>query len=98
MEALHRDRLANRGLADDERVDIEIVVVLGIGDGRSQHLARVDRHGLLAELKNVQRIAGLLAADQPRNQVQLLCRTADLRADRQRLIVGNPTGSFWLRH
>ena len=97
-EPLHGDRLADRRLGDDQAVDVEIVVVLGIGDGRSQHLARIDRHRLLREGEDVHRVAGLLAADQARDQVQLLRRTADLRADGERFIVGDATGSLFLAH
>jgi hypothetical protein len=35
MEALHDDRLADIGFGDDQRIDIEVVIVLGVGDGDS---------------------------------------------------------------
>ena len=44
--------------------DIEIVVVLRIGDRRGEHLADVDRHRLGREGEDVQCVLGLLAADQ----------------------------------
>src|ERR1044072_7493101 len=97
-EPLHRDRLADRGLGDDERVDVEIVVVLGIGDRRGEHLPDVPRHRLGREAEDVERIAGLLAADQARDEIELLGRAADLGTDRQRLIVGDSAGSFLLAH
>src|SRR3984957_15598482 len=39
--AFQNDRLADMGLGDDEIVDIEIVIVLGVGDRRFQALADV---------------------------------------------------------
>src|ERR1043165_5917935 len=93
---LHRDRLADRSLGDDEAVDVEIVVVLGIGDRRGEHLADLLRHRLGREAQDVQRLFRLLVADQGRDEVQLLGGTADLRADRQRLILGDAAGAFAL--
>ena len=36
MEALHDERLADMGLGDDQIVDVEVVIVLGVGDRRLQ--------------------------------------------------------------
>ena len=38
LEALHHQALADRRLGDDQAVDVELVVVLGVGDRRLQHL------------------------------------------------------------
>src|SRR3954463_5268561 len=97
-EPLHRDRLAHRRLGDDERVDVEIVVVLRVGDRRGEHLADLDGHRLGRELEDVERILGLAAADELRDEVQLLGRAADLRADRERLVVGDLAGGCLLAH
>src|SRR6185436_16682331 len=97
-EPFHRDRLADARLGDDEGVDVEIVVVLGIGDRRGEHLADVLGHRLGREAQYVERLAGFLAADQARDQVELLGRAANLGADRQRLVLGDPAGSFLLAH
>ena len=47
--ALHHQLLADIGLGDDQRVDIEVVVVLGIGDGRLQRLLHVLGDALAAK-------------------------------------------------
>src|ERR1044072_6970111 len=97
-EPLHRDRLADARLGDDERVDVEIVVVFGIADRGGEHLPDVPGHRLGREAQYVERLAGLLAADQGRDQIELLRRAADLAADRQRLILGDSAGGFLLAH
>ena len=88
--------LPTDSLGDDQAVDVEIVVVLGIGDRRGEHLADVLRHRLGREAQDVQRLFRLLVADQGGDEVELLGRTADLRADRQRLVLGDAAGSFCL--
>src|SRR5690606_19071642 len=97
-EPLHRDRLADRGLGDDERVDVEIVVVLGVGDRAGEHLTSIDSHRLLREGEDVQSLFSLLAADQAGNEVQLLRRPTDRGADRERLVLTYAAGSLLLAH
>ena len=96
--ALHRKALAHRSLGDDERVDVEVVIVFGIGDRAGEHLAGIARHRLLREGEDVHRLFGLAAADQRRDEIQLLRRTTDRGADGERLVVGDATGSFLLAH
>ena len=98
METLHRDRLAHRSLGHDKRVDVQVVVVFRVGDRRGENLARVFGHALLREGENVHRFLGLLAADQTGDKVELLGRAADLRADRERLVVSNAAGCLVLAH
>src|SRR3546814_7915821 len=74
------------------------MIVLGIGDGGRQHLARVDRHALRREGQDVHRVACLLAADQARYKIELLGRTADLGRDRKGLVIRDAAGSCLLRH
>ena len=89
-ETLERDRLADRGFGDDERIDVEVMVVFGIGDGRGEHLGDVMRHALGAELEDVERFLDLAAADQARNQVELLRRATDHRANGECFLVADP--------
>jgi hypothetical protein len=74
------------------------VIVFRVGDGAGENLAHVDSHRLLRESEDVHRVFDLAAADQRGNEVQLLRRTANLRADRQRLIVRNAARGFFLAH
>src|SRR3954451_23285341 len=97
-EALHRDRLADARLGDDQRVDIEVVVVLGIGDRGREHLVNVLGHRLGRELQDVQRFLDLAAADQARDQVELARRAANGVADGQRFLVADLTGCNRLAH
>jgi SAM-dependent methyltransferase len=46
LPPLHHQRLADMGLGDDEVVDIEVVVVLGVGDRRLQRLLDLARNRL----------------------------------------------------
>jgi hypothetical protein len=48
--------------------------------------------------EDVERVADLLAADQARNEVELLGRTADLRADGKGFLVTDLAGGCWLAH
>ena len=94
-EALHRDRLADARLGDDERVDVEIVVVLGIGDRRGEHLADVDRHRLRA------RSARMLSASptflpriRPATRLSFCARAADRGRRPQALPCRRPCGGM----
>ena len=49
-EALHHQRLADIGLGDDEIVDVELVIVLGVGDRALERLLHVARDALAGEL------------------------------------------------
>src|SRR5688572_8196262 len=98
VPALHRQALADAGFRDDEAVDVEIVVVLGIGDRRGEHLLHVARHRLGREAEDAQRLLGPLAADQAGDEIELLRRAADLSAHGQRLVLGDPAGSLLFAH
>ena len=76
-----------------ERVDVEVMVVLGIGDRRGEHLRNLGRHALGRELQDVERFLDLAAADQLRNQVELLRRTTDHGADGERFLVADLAGA-----
>src|SRR4029077_21050676 len=67
VKALDHDRLADMRLGDDEIVDVEIVIVLGVGDRRFQALANVARDALAREFEIGQRGRHLLAADELRH-------------------------------
>ena len=60
--------------SDDEIVDVEIVIVLGVSDRRFQALAHVLGDTLARKLKVSERARNLLAADQLRDKVELLRR------------------------
>src|SRR6267143_2375680 len=71
-ETLHHDAVADVRLGNDQIVDIEIVIVLGVGDRRFQALLDVDRDPLARELQIGERGRGLPAADQLRDKIKLL--------------------------
>src|ERR1043165_4442032 len=77
-EALHDQRLANMRLGNDEIVDVEFVIVFRIRDRRLQTLANVLRDPLAREFEIGERGRDLLAADQARDEIELL------RADPER--------------
>src|SRR5436190_5886193 len=97
-EALHRDRLADARLGDDQRVDIEIVVVFSIGDRGREHLMHVLGHRLGRKLQDVQRFLDLAAADQAGDQVELARRAANSVADGQRFLVADLARTCLLAH
>src|SRR3546814_5234543 len=56
VPALHRDRLADARFLDDERIDIQVVVVFRVGDGAGENLAhRSEEH--TSELQSLMRIS-----------------------------------------
>src|SRR5258707_8704306 len=68
-ETLHHDAVADVRLGNDQIVDIEIVIILGIGDRRFQALLDVDRDPLARELQIGERCRSLPAADQLRHKI-----------------------------
>src|SRR4051794_30251094 len=87
-ETLHHDAVADMRFGDDEIVDLEVMVVLGVGDRRFQTLLDVDRDPLARELQVGKRRRGLAAADQLRHEVQLLRADAKHAGDRLGLVIG----------
>lgn len=71
VKTLHDDRLADIGLGDDQRVDVEIVVVLSVGDRRFERLLDGACDALAGELQLSECALDLLAADSRSNQVEL---------------------------
>src|SRR4029079_10705675 len=97
-EALHRDRLADARVGDDQRIDVEVMVVLGIGHGRSEDLANVVGHSLGREFQDVERLLDPLAPDHLRDEVELARRPTDGVANRERFLLADLAGSCWLAH
>src|SRR3954467_10769986 len=64
MEALQHQSLADKRLGDDQFVDVEIVIVLGVGDRRLQALLDFGGDPLLRELQVGERRRDLLAANE----------------------------------
>src|SRR5690606_16278953 len=81
VETLEDHRLADMRLGDDEIVDIEVVIVLGIGNRRFQALLHVDGDALARELQISERGGDLLAADELRDEIELLRRHPDVAGD-----------------
>src|SRR5262245_34052064 len=98
VETLDHQALADMGLRHDEIVDVELVVVLGVGDRRLQALAHVLGNALARELEVGERGRDLLAADQLRQQVELLRAHAQHLGDRLRLVLGERAGMALLAH
>ncbi len=96
METLHGDRLTNIGFGDDQLIDVEVMVVLGVCDCRFQGL--LDRAGdaLAGEFEISESALDLLAADERGNQVELLGADADRARNGLRLVVLEPTFGFCL--
>ena len=86
--ALHHQVLADISLGDHQLVDVEIMVVLGIGDRRFERL--LDRAGdaPAREGELGQRLVDLLAADDGRDFVELARRHADRAGHRLGFVVG----------
>src|SRR6266550_7220098 len=98
LEALHHQALADRGLGHDQAIDVEIVVVLGVGDGRVQSLPDVLGDALLGEGELVDGRRRLLAADGGGHEVELAWADADGAQHGLGLVVRLAAGSGWLAH
>src|SRR5438445_7163391 len=98
VEPLHHQALADRGLGHDQAIDVEIVVVLGVGDGRVQSLPDVLGDALLGEGELVDGRRRLLAADGGGHEVELARADADGAQHGLGLVVRLAAGSRWLAH
>src|SRR4029453_6402387 len=85
-------------LGDDEFVDIEVMIVLGIGDRRLQTFADIPGDALARELEVGERTCDLLAADQAGNQVELLRTDPEHPGDRLGLVIGEAAFARLLAH
>jgi hypothetical protein len=92
METFDHQRLADVSLRDNELIDIEIVIVFGIGDCRFQALANIARHALAREFQVRQRNRHLFAANELRQKIELLRAHAQHARDSLRLVLGK--GAF----
>src|SRR6266403_1678109 len=97
-ETLHHDAIADMRLGDDQIVDIEIVIVLGVGDRRFQALLDVDRDPLARELQIGERGRSLPAADQLRDQIELLRAYAQHPGDGLGLVIREAPFALWFAH
>src|SRR5262249_9575690 len=95
---LDHQRLADMSFGNHEIVDIEIVVVLGIGDRRFQTFAYVARDALARKFEFGERGRNLLAANELRQQIELLRTDAQHASNRFRLGVGQRALALLLAH
>ena len=96
VETLHDDRLADVGFRHDQRVNVEIMVVLGVGDCRFKRLLDSTCNTLAGELQLSECALDLLAADSRSNEVELLWADAERAGDCLRLVVLQPAFGFCL--
>src|SRR5665648_285419 len=90
--------LAHIGLGDDQRVDIEVVIVLGVGNGRLQRLLHVLGDALTRKSQIGERAIDLLAPDQLGKQVELLRAHANVPGHGLRLAVFERALALRLAH
>src|SRR5262245_45263779 len=98
MEALEHHRLADAGLAHHQAVDVQLVVVLGVGDRRLQRLAHVFGNAPARKLQFVDRGGRRLAADLASHDVELARADTDVAGDGRRLGVRQAAGAGGLAH
>ena len=98
METLHDDRLADIGLSDDQRVDVEVMVIFCVGDRGLERLLDCLGATLARELELGESAVHLLAADERSKQVELLGADADRARDSLRLVILQPAFGFSLTH
>ena len=85
-------------LGNDEIVDVEVVIVLRIGDRQFQALAHVARDALAREFEIGERGRHFLAADELRQQIELLRTDPQHAGDRLGLVVGERPLALLLAH
>src|ERR1700757_3816095 len=89
---------ADRGLLHEKAVNIELVVVLRIGDRRLQNLSDVARDAAPREGQFRERGRGSLAADCLSDEVELARARAQAPHGRGCFTVVEPPFSGWLTH
>src|SRR5262249_25517327 len=72
VKTLDHDRPANMGLGNDEIVDVEVVIVFGVGDRRLQAFAHVAGDALARKFEIGQRRRHLVAARGLRSVIERL--------------------------
>src|SRR5215208_1966282 len=77
-EALERRTLVGVRRLDEQVLAVELVVVLGVRDGRLEHLAPVARHGAGREREDRARLLDRLATDVVADEASLAGRRADV--------------------
>src|SRR5882672_4255970 len=97
-ETLHDDAVADMRLGDDQIVDIEVMIVLGVGDRRFQALLDVDRDPLARKLQVGKRGRSLPAADQLRDKIELLRAHPQHPGDCLGLVVREAPFALWFAH
>src|SRR6185437_3443002 len=83
---------------NNEIIDVEIMIVFGIGNRRFQALLDVDRDPLARKLQVGERGRSLAAADQLRNQVELLRADPKHPGDRLGLVIREAPFALWFAH
>src|ERR1700761_1652367 len=95
---LEHDGLTDMSLGDDQIVDVEVVIVLRIGDCRFQAFAHVAGNALAREFEIGKRGRDLLAANELRKQVELLRADAQHPRDGLGLVIGQIPLALLLAH
>src|SRR5437763_4609375 len=97
-ETLHDDAVADMRLGDNQIVDIEVMIVLGVCDRRFQALLDVDRDALARKLQVGERGRSLSAADKLRDKIELLRAHAQHPGDCLGLVVREDPFALWFAH
>ena len=87
--------LPTKASSDDEIVDVEAVVVLGVGDRALQRLLHVEGDALARELQIGERALDLLAANELGQKIELLRRDAQHARDGLGLVFREPAAGYW---
>ena len=98
MEPAHHDRAADLGARHDQPVDVQRMVVLGVGDRAFQRLLHLVGDAALAEGQRRDRTAGRQVADHRGDQVQLARADAQVADDALRLGFRQAARVGWLAH
>ena len=98
MEAPHHDRAADLGARHDQPVDIELMIVLGVGDGAFQRLADLMRDAPLAERQRRDRPLRRQIADHRRHQIELPRAGPHIAQDRLGFVIRERAFMFRLAH
>ncbi len=97
-ETLEYECLADMSFGNDKIVDVELVIVLRVRDRRLEALADILRDALARKFKIGERRRNLLAADQARDEVQLLRAHPQHLGDRLCLVLGEAALVRFLAH
>lgn len=96
--SFHRDRFTDMGSGDDEGIDIEVVIIFSVGDGRLKDFAHGPGDSLGREMQDIQGFLDGLRANRCSDEVELAGTGPQQAPDGKGFIILKATGMGLFAH